>query len=133
MKEMTNATKGTVLIVRLERVPRKRDIILTNEEFRKIIKGNLEIIKIRECSAAFIFDKDRKELDLPLNRALFNKNQELSHLLFGTFIVVGLDEKLNFTSLSEEQLRYFKNRFYVPAKMVTVDGKPRIVFDLMVR
>lgn len=38
-----------------------------------------------------------------------------------------------YTGLSEEQVRYFKNRFYAPAKMIAVDGKPTIVFDLLAR
>lgn len=125
--------KGTVLIVKPEKVPRKKDMVLSYEEFGKVIQGNLQIIRCKELSVAFIFNKDRKELCLPLNRAILNSDHIISHLLFGPFIVVGLDENLNYTGLTQEQLGYYKNRFYVPSRMVMVDGKPKIVFDLLAR
>lgn len=125
--------KETVLIVRPEKVPRKKDMVLSYEEFGKVVQGNLQIIRCKELSVAFIFNKYRKELCLPLNRAILSSEHKFSHLLFGPFIVVGLDENLNYTGLTQEQLGYYKNRFYVPARMVMVDGKPRIEFDLLAR
>lgn len=87
-----------------------------------MVQGNLQIIRCKDLSTAFIFNKDRKELCLPLNRAILNSDHEINHLLFGLFIVVGLGENLSCTGLTEEQLRYFKSRFYVPVRMVIVDG-----------
>lgn len=136
MRETTNVETdltGTVLIIRPEKVPRKKDIPLNNEEFRSIIQGNLQIMRHKILSIAFIFDKDRELLRLPLNRVVFSKDQKYSYELYGPFIVVGMDEDHNYTGLSEEQVRYFKNRFHVPAKMIAVDGKPTIVFDLLAR
>lgn len=132
MKETTNtnvrnAVKGTVLVVEVEKVPCRRELVLDNEEFRKIIKGNLEIIKYEDCSAALIFDRDREERNLPLNRAFVNR-WNINLLLLGTFIVVGLDEDLNYTSLSWDQLGFFTSRFYLSAKLVTVDGRQEIEF-----
>lgn len=135
MKEtMTDANKkGAVLIVRPEKVPRKKDMALNHREFTNVVQGNLQIIRCKELSVAFIFNKDRKELCLPLNRAILNSDHKISHLLFGPFIVVGLDENLNYTGLTQEQLGYYKNRFYVPVRMAMVDGKPEILFDLLAR
>lgn len=135
MKETMTDTikKGTVLIVRPEKVPRKKDMALNHREFTKVVQGNLQIIRCKELSVAFIFNKDRKELCLPLNRAILNSDHKISHLLFGPFIVVGLDENLNYTGLTQEQLGYYKNRFYVPVRMAMVDGKPEILFDLLAR
>lgn len=124
---------GTVLIIRPEKVPRKKNIPLNNEEFQSVIQGNFQIIRHRECSAAFIFDKDRELLRLPLNRVVLGKDWNDRYELYGPFIVVGLDAELNYTGLSEEQIRYFKNRFHVPAKMIVIDGKPTVVFDLLAR
>lgn len=136
MRETTNVETdltGTVLIVRPEKVPRKKNVPLNNEEFQSIIQGNLQIIRHKKLSIAFIFDKDRDILRLPLNRVVFCGDQKYRFELYGPFIVVGMDEDHNYTGLSEEQVRYFKNRFHVPAKMIAVDGKPTIVFDLLAR
>lgn len=136
MRETTKtATEltGTVLIIRPEKVPRKKDIPLNNEEFRSIIQGDLQILRHKELSIAFIFNKDRELLHLPLNRVVFSKDQKHRFKLYGPFVVVGMDEDHNYTGLSEEQIRYFKNRFHVPARMIAVDGKPTIVLDLLAR
>lgn len=136
MRETTNTesfTKGTALIISPEKVPRKKDILLDHEEFRHVLHGNLRIIRSKKLGVAFVFNKDWEVLRLPLNRVVFSSNQKYSFMLYGTFIVVGLDADLNYTGLTQEQLRYFKSRFHVPARMDMVDGKSEIVFDLLAR
>jgi len=136
MRETTNTesfTKGTALIISPEKVPRKRDMILGHEEFRNVIQGNLRIIRCQKFGVAFVFNKDWEDLRLPLNRVVFSSDQKHRFMLYGTFVVVGLDADLNYAGLTQEQLRYFKRRFHVPARMAMVDGKPEILFDLLAR
>lgn len=136
MGETTNTetiVKGTALIIRPEKVPCKKDMILDHEEFRNMIQGNLQIMKCKNLGVAFVFNKDRDALRLPLNRVVFSRDQKYRFMLYGTFMVVGIDGDLNYTGLTREQLRYFKTRFHVPARMAMVDGKPEVVFDLLAR
>lgn len=125
--------KESVLIVRPERVPRVRELLLCDEEFRKIVKGDIEVLYYENISVAFVFNRDRYSRALPLNRAVLSKDHKEWYYLYGPFIVVGLDDNHNYTGLTEPQLRYFKNRFYVPAKEIEVDGRKQVVFNLMIR
>ena len=122
---------GSSLLDRPLKLPCKKEVTLTNDEFAEIIDGNLEIVKLKTRKVAFIFDKDRDVLRLPLNRVVDAEDQNNSCELYGTFIVVGLDGTHNYTGLTAEQLRYFKNQFYLPAKKVVIDGKLTTVYRLL--
>lgn len=131
MQEST--VTGTILLVRPMKLPCKREVTLENQEFADIIDGNLEIVKLKKRKVAFILDYDREVLRLPLNRDVFTKDLEEKHEIYGPFIVVGLDDDLNYTGLTEQQLRYFKNLFYTPAKKVVRNGKLMTTYRLMGR
>ena len=133
-----NAPKGTVLIVKPERKPKVEDIAICEERFEDVICGRLEGIVFTKMGVAIFFDKDWDALRLPVNRIIFDKdNPEKSTILYGTFIVVGIelddDNAISFIGLTKEQLHYFKLYFDIAVRMKMVNGKPEPVFEIKLR
>ena len=68
--------------------------------------GLIEVIALEEDSRACILcNEEGKLIGLPLNRWIGHD------IIAGVFYVVGQDESGNFTSLSDEQIAYYKKRF----------------------
>ena len=68
--------------------------------------GLIEVINLEEDSRACILcNEEGKQIGLPLNRWIGHD------IISGVFYVVGQDRNANFTSLSEEQMAYYRKRF----------------------
>ena len=68
--------------------------------------GLIEVIDLEEDSGACIVcNEEGKLIGLPLNRWTGHD------IISGVFYVAGQDENGNFTSLSEEQMKYYRKRF----------------------
>lgn len=134
----SNAPKGTALIVKPERKPKAEDIAICAEHFEDVICGSLEGTVYPKMGIAIFFDKDWDILRLPVNRVILDKNNpEQSTIIYGTFIVVGIelddDNNVSFTGLTKEQLHYYKAYFDTPVRMQMVNGKPEPVFVINLR
>ena len=68
--------------------------------------GLIEVVSLEEDTrACIICNEEGKLIGLPLNRCVGYD------IIAGVFYVVGQDETRNFTSLSEEQIAYYKKKF----------------------
>ena len=67
--------------------------------------GLIEVIGLEDERACILCNEEGKLIGLPLNRWIGHD------IISGVFYVVGQDENGNFTSLSEEQIAYYKRRF----------------------
>lgn len=74
--------------------------------------------------AALICNDEGKLLNLPLNRALRDEEGEIYDIIAGTFFICGAPpDSENFTSLTDEQVDYWMERFAKPEFFVRVNGK----------
>lgn len=77
-----------------------------------------------ERDAALICNEEGKLLGLPLNRALRDKDGDIYDIIAGTLFICGAPaDSENFTSLTDEQVNYWMERFAKPEFFVRVNGK----------
>ena len=74
--------------------------------------------------AALICNDEGKLLELPLNRALRDKDGEIYDVIAGSFFVCGAPpDSESFASLKDEQVAYWLRRFAKPEFFVNVNGQ----------
>ena len=74
--------------------------------------------------AALICNDEGKLLELPLNRALRDKDGEIYDVIAGSFFVCGAPpDSESFASLTDEQVAYWLRRFAEPEFFVNVNGQ----------
>ena len=74
--------------------------------------------------AALICNDEGKLLGLPLNRALRDEEGEIYDVVAGTFFICGTPpDSESFTSLTDEQVDYWMERFAKPEFFVRVNGQ----------
>ena len=74
--------------------------------------------------AALICNDEGKLLNLPLNRTLRDEEGEIYDIIAGVFFICGTPpDSENFTSLTDEQVDYWMERFAKPEFFVRVNGK----------
>jgi hypothetical protein len=69
-----------------------------------------------------VCNEEGKMEGLPLNRAIYNKNGEMSDIIAGTFLIVGLCED-NFTELSGELAEKYAKLFEAPELFYSMNGR----------
>ena len=89
------------------------------EVLQKLVGGYIEVIypfefeKFPLNQVTIICNENGKIERLPLNRALYDEDGSLYDVIAGTAAVVGIDGD-GFTSLNEEQEKYYFSKFEVP-------------------
>ena len=74
-----------------------------------------------EDLVAVLCDDEGKFDGAKPNRALYDESGEMYDILFGKFMIVGLDEE-DFEDLSPEMTEKYKERFKYPEKFVSLLG-----------
>lgn len=110
-KEITKTDVMTVLIVEPLKAPCVKTIPDGLESLQKIVGGSIEAVYPFEDPVGIICNEEGKLLNLPLNRALFDKNGRIYDIIAGTFLIVGLGEE-DFISLSPEMVQKYAVRFH---------------------
>lgn len=100
----------TVLIVEPMKQPYAKDIPDELASLQEIVGGHIEEICPFDDSVGVIANEEAKLMGLPPNRLLKDKNGEPYDVLCGTFFITGLSGD-SFCSLSEEQLKKYKNLY----------------------
>ena len=80
------------------------------QAMREIVGGHIEAIYPYEERVAVSANEEGKLLDLPYNRPLLDEHGIPYDIVCGTFFVAGLSGE-TFTSLTEDQLRCYKELF----------------------
>ena len=80
------------------------------QAMREIVGGHIEAIYPYEEQVAVIVNEEGKLLGLPHNRPLLDEHGVPYDIVCGTFFVAGLSGE-TFTSLTEDQLRCYKELF----------------------
>ena len=75
-----------------------------------------------EEPVAIICDEEAKLTGKQLNRALRDEDGKIYDVVAGTFLIVGLGEE-DFTSLSPEHMKEFKEKFDTPEMFMRLNGK----------
>lgn len=112
-----------VLVVEPERRPEEREIDGSLNTMQGIVGGLIHPVNLDD-SVVLICNEEGKFIDLPANRGLRDKNGQLYNIVFGTFFLCGVSANRNhFTSLTPEQIKRYRERFYTPEMFWGMDGR----------
>ena len=92
------------------------------EGMQKVVGGLIEMIPIDDRGSCLICNEEGKINDLPLNRALVDKNGRVTDIIAGTFFVCGTDEE-NFASLNDAAAQKYLKRFLLPEEVMRFGGQ----------
>ena len=112
-----------VVVVEPKKKPVVQDIDTGLESMQKIVGGSIQAIYPFDEPVALICNEEGKLLNLPLNRALRDDEGNVYDIISGTFFLCAAppDSDL-FTSLTDQQVKTYMERFAVPEIFLNVDG-----------
>lgn len=95
-------------------------------EYRRIVKGNIEMITCPDLKGIdIICNEEGKIMSLPLNRSLTD-NHEVYDIVAGTMILAGNDHEGETIGLTEDQLVEGYNYFKLPQIFVLSDEEGEV-------
>jgi len=114
----------TVLLIEPGKTPRHMEIDGSLTGMQQVVGGYIQAIYPFEDPVALICNEEGKLLGLPLNRALKDEDGDIYDIIAGTFFLCGapLDSE-RFTSLEEDLLEKYCQRFYKPEVFSTIRDK----------
>jgi len=115
-----------VLIIEPEKKPRIADIDTSLETMKNIVGGSIECTYPYVDEVGLICNEEGKINGLPLNRAIYDENGNMTDIIAGTFIIAGLTED-DFGSLTAEQLKTFSQKFARPEIFTKINGEIKAV------
>ena len=112
-----------VLVVEPERRPELREIDGSLKSMQDIVGGLIQSIYLDDA-VALICNDEGKLLNLPANRGLRDKSGQIYDVVFGTFFLCGAPaDSDHFTSLTQEQIERYEDRFHTPEMFWGMDGQ----------
>lgn len=114
--------KINVLVVEPEKKPYAKEISSGLSSLQHEVGGYIQAVYPYEEPVAIICDEEAKLTGKELNRALRDEDGKIYDVVAGTFLVVGLGED-NFSSLTPEHLKQFKEKFDTPEMFMRLNGK----------
>lgn len=111
-----------VLVVEPEKAPYVKEIEPKLDSYQAEVGGYIQAIYPFDEPVAIICNEEGKLNGLDLNRALRDEDGVIYDIVAGTFLVVGLGEE-DFTSLDDEQIKQFEERFKTPEMFVAFNNK----------
>ena len=114
--------KISVLAVEPMKAPYIKEIEPGLESLQKEVGGLIQAVYPYEDMVAVICNEEGKMNGLPLNRAIYNDDKEMTDIIAGTFLVVGLGEE-NFTSLSDGLQKKYADMFKNPEEFVRLGNE----------
>lgn len=102
-----------VLVVKPMTAPFVKHISGSLISMQKIVGGTIQAIyPFENPEIALICNDDGKLINLPLNRALYDKDGKLFDIVAGTFFLCRASANSeNFESLTDEQIKIYRERF----------------------
>ena len=112
----------TVLLIEPGKTPRHMEIDGSLTGMQQVVGGYIQAIYPFEDPVALVCNEEGKLLGLPLNRALKDEDGDIYDIIAGTFFLCGapLDSE-RFTSLEEDLLEKYCQRFYKPEVFLAMD------------
>lgn len=105
--------KLNVLVVEPMKEPYIKEIDDTLETLQKEVGGLIQVTYPYEDLVGIVCNDEGKINGLPLNRAVYDDRDNMTDIIAGTFLVVGLSDD-SFISLTDEQIKKFSDKFKMP-------------------
>lgn len=101
----------------------------TLEEMQRLVGGGLiQAIYPFDDDAALICNDEGKILGMPLNRALYDLRDEIYDIIVGDFFICRAPaDSDTFTSLTDEQIDKYMERFRYPEEFVRMWSRVEVV------
>lgn len=113
-----------VLIVEPGKAPCQSEIGRKLSSMQKVVGGTIQVLYPFEEPVALVCNDEGKLLGLPANRALRDGEGKLYDIVCGTFFLCGAPpDGEDFTSLTEEQLEQYRQRFLRPELFLNLVGE----------
>ena len=114
--------KISVLVVEPEKKPYAKEISSGLSSLQHEVGGYIQAVYPYEEPVAIICDEEAKLKGSELNRVLRDEDGHIYDVVAGTFLIVGLGES-EFTSLTPEHMKQFKEKFDTPEMFMRINGK----------
>ncbi len=114
---MEKAETIKVLLVEPNEYPKVIETKTGLEDLQAQVGGYIEVTYPFEDEVGLIMNEEGKINGLPLNRAIRDEKGEMTDIVAGSFLVVGLTED-SFGSLTGEQIGKFEEMFHQPETFV---------------
>lgn len=112
-----------ILLIEPGHMPRPERISDTIEAIRKIVGSDFQAV-YPENDVALVYNKCGTLLHLPPNREIPDSDGDFADIAYGTFFLCGAPEDRNhFTSLTDEQLQKYSERFTMPETFLNLGGR----------
>ena len=112
-----------ILVVEPEHRPEVREIDDSLKAMQNIVGGLIQPIYLDD-SVALICNDEGKLINLTANRGLRDRNGQIYDIVSGTFFLCGAPPDCDrFTSLTPEQIKQYRERFYTPEMFWGMDGR----------
>lgn len=103
------------------------EIEATLESMQEVVGGLIQAIYPFEEDVAIICNDDGKLLSLPMNRGIsIDGEEEIFDIICGTFFIVNGSGE-SFSSLSEEQIEKYQQKFLFPEKFIKVNNSIKAI------
>ena len=110
-----------VVVVEPKKKPVVQEIGDSLEAMKKIVGGPIEAVYPFDEPVALICNEEGKLLNLPLNRALRDDEGNVYDIISGTFFLCAAPQDSDrFTSLTDQQVKTYMERFDRPEMFLTV-------------
>ena len=114
--------KISVLVVEPEKKPYAKEVSSELSSLQHEVGGYIQAVYPYEEPVAIICDEEAKLKGSELNRVLRDEDGQIYDVVAGTFLIVGLGED-DFTSLTPEHMKQFKEKFETPEMFMRLNGK----------
>lgn len=109
------------LLIQPLQVPKRIQISTELEDLQKAVGGLIECIHPFDDPIVMIANEEGKINSLPLNRGIYDEDNQLHDIICGDFLILG-DGYENFKSLSPELMDKYEQLFEKPEKFYSLAG-----------
>ncbi|EQB86594.1 hypothetical protein J2Z44_002333 [Clostridium punense] len=113
-----------ILIIEPQKVPYEAEIIKDLASMQKIVEGLIQAVDLDE-NTSLVCNEEGKLIGLEGNRRVGRD------IIAGTFFLCGFNEEGEFTSLNDEQIKKYSERFKEPEQYGFYDVKEVETIEVM--
>lgn len=113
-----------ILIIEPQKSPYEAEIIKDLDSMQKIVEGLIQAVDLDE-NTSLVCNEEGKLIELEGNRRVGRD------IIAGTFFLCGFNEEGEFTSLNDEQIKKYSERFKEPEQYGFYDVKEVETIEVM--